>query len=180
MFYYCDMKKPWNLTIKIYTFVDGGRRRCSWKGKIKNVLVMLTWQRCIATENTQRMLTIIHRCRRSCRVLKEKKNICLNTKLVIEIFSCKSIHTRFISSLPFCSPSWRLGTFTTANLMDIALVSLEWEYVPEYFTTNFACIFPFGTTSLVNFHMPVQSILEIIKVDIISSKYFSMFWNISL
>ena len=51
----------------------------------------------------------------------------VNTKLVIEIFSFKSIHTRFISSLPFRSPGCRLGTFPTAALMDIALVGLEWK-----------------------------------------------------
>jgi hypothetical protein len=92
-------------------------------------------------------------------VLK-RKNIRLNTKSVIKIFSF--IHTRFISSLPFRSPGRRLGTFTTTNLMNITLVSLEWEYISEYFTANIAGIFPLGSSLFVHFHVPVQSILEII------------------
>jgi hypothetical protein len=61
--------------------------------------------------------------------------------------------------LSFRSPGRRLGAFTTTDLMNIALVCLEWEYIPEYFTTLITCIFPFGTTFLVHFHVAVQIIL---------------------
>ena len=86
-------------------------------------------------------------------VLKREKNICLNTKLVIEIFSF--IHTRFISSLPFRSPGRRLGTFPTTNLMDFALMGLEWEYIVEYFTTYITSIFPFRASSFVRLDVVV-------------------------
>jgi hypothetical protein len=88
-------------------------------------------------------------------VLKREKNICLNTKLVglIEIFSF--IHTRFISSLPFRSPGRRLGMFPTTNLMDFALMGLEWEYIVEYFTTYITSIFPFRASSFVRLDVVV-------------------------
>jgi hypothetical protein len=86
-------------------------------------------------------------------VLKREKNICLNTKLVIEIFSF--IHTRFISSLPFRSPGRRLGTFPTTNLIDFALMGLEWKYIVEYFTTYITSIFPFRASSFVRLDVVV-------------------------
>jgi hypothetical protein len=58
--------------------------------------------------------------------------------------------------------------------MDFALMGLEWKYIAECFTANIAGVFPLGSSLFVHSHMSVQSILEIIQVDIISLKYFTM------
>jgi hypothetical protein len=86
--------------------------------------------------------------------LKEKKYLYKYKVSNRNIFNLY-IHTWFISSLPFCSPGRRLRTFPTTNLMDFALMGLEWEYIAEYFTTYITSIFPFGTTSLVRLDVVV-------------------------
>jgi hypothetical protein len=105
MLYYNDMKKTWNLTIKIYTFVDDSRRRSSWKGE---KCISGVWQRYIATENTQQMLTFVHRCRRSCRFLKGKKYLYKykgsNRNTFIYTYP---VHQFFVSSFAG-STSWRV------------------------------------------------------------------------
>jgi hypothetical protein len=97
-------KTQWNLTIKIYTFVDNSRRGSSWKG---GKWIRGVWQRYIAGENTQRMLTFVDRCRRSWRFLKVKiylfKYKVSNQNIFIYTYP---VHRFFVSSFAGSASSY--------------------------------------------------------------------------
>jgi hypothetical protein len=122
--------------IEFPTFLRCGCRGYSWKGEKR---ISGVWQLYIATENTQRMLTFVHRCRKSLRFLKERKKCLFKHKLSnrnIFIYTYP-IHQFFVFSFAG-STSWYVSHHSPDGHRVGGLVALVYFETP--LRTHYRCI----------------------------------------